>query len=108
MKTFLHRTPDNMVLYDAHEDGKEVVGYLQNIEHVVELTKDLAKTDDHWKEGMKKSWVHAAIVPSVEIVRMLKEDGVNFYAKEDAKRVLQLLDTKYSYLKTVNKKLGSR
>ena len=97
-----------MVLYDAHEDGKEIVGYQQDITQVVELTQGLAKDDDHWKEGMKRSWVHAAIVPSVEIVRMLKEDGVNFYAKEDGKRVLQLLDTKYSYLKTVNKKLGSR
>ncbi len=107
-KTFLRRTPGNMVLYDAHEDGKEVVGYQQDITDVVELTQSLAKTDDHWKEGMKRDWVHVAMIPDVVVVQMLTEDKVNFYAKHDSKRVLQLLDTKYAYLKTVNKKLATR
>ena len=90
----------------THEDGKTHLEYVQDVEPTLELAKDLAKTDDHWKEGMKREMVHAAFVPDVLIMKMLNEDGVNFYDKSQTQRVLYLLDTKYPHFKTTTKRLS--
>jgi hypothetical protein len=90
----------------AEEDGKDIFQYVQDVTPTLELAKELAKTDDHWREGMKREMVHAAFIPDVIIVEMMVKHGVSIYKKEDRNRVLNLLDTEYPHLKTVNKKLS--
>lgn len=108
-KVLLDYNPDSkLVTYSAEEGDQSIIGYTQPIDTVMNLTTDLAKTDDHWNEGMKRSFVHAAIVPASIIMKMRIEDGVDFYDKNDTRKVLQLMDTKYSQFKTTTKKLARR
>lgn len=95
-----------LATFSTEEDGKTIFQYVQDVTPTLEMAKDLSKTDDHWKEGMKREMVHAAFIPDVIIVEMMVKHGVSIYRKEDRNRVLQLLDTEYPHLKTVPKKLA--
>ena len=49
----------------------------------------------------KKVFTHAAYLTPALVEKMKNEDGVNFFAKEDRQKVLQLLYTKYPKFLTI-------
>lgn len=94
-----------MLTTTVEEDGKSVIHYDQEVQPHLDLAarcrnerdKDFDKHDDIH---------HVAFIPDIVIMKMLTEDGVNFYDKEQDKRVMQLIETKYPACKTTTKRIA--
>lgn len=106
-KEFLDYDPTSGLLTTtAYEDGKNHIRYEQDVSGHFDLTAEARNVDELWRKGMKEEMVLAAFVPDVVILDMLTKHGVNFYDKNQRKRVLQLIETEYPKCKMVNKKLA--
>lgn len=90
----------------AYEDGKNVVKYEQDCQPYWDINAEYRANDDRWRQGVKEGLAHAAFVPDVVIVDMKTRFGVNFYDKDQRKRVLQLIETEYPYCKTTSKRIA--
>jgi len=90
----------------AFEDGKNIVHYEQDVETVLDDCAKFRADIDRWKKGVKDSFAHAAYVPDLVIVDMLTRFGVNFYDKNQRKRVLELIEKEYPKCKTTDKRLA--
>ena len=56
---------------------------------------------------MKEDWWHYARVPNSVIYKWLFEENINFFKKEDTKKVFQKLNSpEYSKLKVTTKRHG--
>ena len=105
-RKFLSYNPDTGLLTStAFEDGRNVVKYEQDVEKHFDFAAEL-RTTDRWKQGVKESFAHAAFVPDIVILDMLTRFGVNFYDKDQSKRVLQLIETEYPKCKTTYARLA--
>ena len=59
-------------------EGQLHVNYKQNSEQAFEIAQALRKDDEHWREGIKQSMVHAMHIP-LGVVLELKTAGVDVY-----------------------------
>lgn len=66
----------------------------------VETSKELAKDDDHWKDGVKNSWLHYAHIPDAILFKW-HVDGVNINEPEELKKMVNRRE--WAYLKCVGK-----
>lgn len=89
--------------YHAEEDGKDITYYEQDIEPTLEWCQRLRNDESVWKDGVKKGLAPYAFVPDSIILKMLAEDGVNFYDKHQSHKVFHLLNTKYKFCKVTTK-----
>lgn len=85
--------------YIEHDDTM-VITHEQDAEPVVKIAHELAVDGDYSKQGIKRDLWHYAKVLNTDIMRMKVEDGVDFFDKNDEKRVFYLLNTKYKHCKT--------
>lgn len=77
----------------------------QDVSHIIESNKMMAKDADYSKKGMKADWWHYARVPNNIIHKWMVEDGINFFDKNDRKKVFaKLNDPAYRHLKVTDKK----
>jgi hypothetical protein len=107
MRKLSYNPTSGLMTTTAEEDGRNVVKYEQNLQGHWDLTANArADTASIWREGMKEEMVKAAFVPDLVVVDMLTRFGVNFYDKNQRKRVLQLIETEYPKCKLVNKRLA--
>ncbi len=53
-KTLIKRLENGLTIWDAREEGKEVIGYSQDVAPTVEFTKSLANDEEYTKQGMKE------------------------------------------------------
>jgi len=86
--------------------GQTHIEHKQDVEGIIELNKHLHNTT-HQRDGIKKGWVHAAIIPEIVQIKWRKEFGIkNIYDEEYWPKVRALLNSPdYRYLKTGNMKL---
>lgn len=105
-RKFLDYNPlTGLLTSTAFEDGRNVIKYEQDVSSHLDFAASLRADTDRWKKGVKESLAHAAFVPDLVIVDMLTRFGVDFYDKDQRKRVLQLLETEYPKCKTTDKRL---
>lgn len=90
----------------AFEDGRNVLKYQQNVQGHFDVASEMRARPEIWQQGMKDSFAHAAFVPDLVIVDMLTRFGVNFYDKNQRKRVLELIEKEYPKCKTTDKKIA--
>lgn len=90
----------------AYEDGRNIIKYEQDLQPFWDANAESRADTDRWKKGVKESLAHAAFVPDLVIVDMKTRFGVNFYDKDQRKRVLQLIETEYPNCKLTDKKLA--
>lgn len=57
------------------EDGKLVIHTDADVEGALEYTKNLRNNPEYAREGVKRSWMHAAHIPNVVCLKMKMEDG---------------------------------
>lgn len=95
-----------LITTTAFQDGKNVVGYEQDVSNHLDHAAELRADTDRWNRGMKASVVHAAFVPDIVILDMRTRFGVNFYDKNQRKRVLELIEKEYPKCKTTDKRIG--
>jgi hypothetical protein len=90
----------------AYEDGRNIVKYEQDCQPYWDINAEYRANEDRWRKGVKEGLAHAAFVPDVVIIDMKTRFGVNFYDKNQRKRVLQLIETEYPHCKTTSKKIA--
>lgn len=106
MRKFIDYNPlTGLVTSTVSEDGKDHFVYEQDVSKHLDLAARCRNERDQ-DFDRKDSIRHVAFVPDSVILKMRFEDGVNFYAKEDQKRVLALLQTKYPACKTTTKRIA--
>lgn len=85
---------------------KSIIGYeFRDASPAVDYAQSLANDGDYTRDGMKRSMLHGAHIPASAQLKMLIEDGVDVLNPDHTKKLLYLLETKYSNLKTTPKKL---
>jgi hypothetical protein len=87
------------IFHHDEQTNESVIETVQDVEPYLEVASILRNDDSYSKDGIKRDWWHFAHVPNIVIDKMLNEDGVNFYDKNDWKKVGELLNTKYSKCK---------
>ena len=106
-KRILEYDPQTWVTDTFEYDGLTdtiTLGRHQDVEPILEDNKTLQATDDYWKHGMKKDFVHYASIPIVLIEKWQNELGIDVFNKNHEKRVFQMLNSpEYKYLKTTTK-----
>jgi hypothetical protein len=90
------------VTFDYGADDRLVITHSQDVSRFVDDSKALANDTDRTRRGIKNDLWHYARVPAVVIMEMKEKHGVDFYRKEDRKRVFELLNTEYQFCKTTN------
>lgn len=58
--------------------NRMVIKKAQDISANVEMTNRLRNNDEYTRNGIKKGWMHAAHIPEIVIVKLLRE-GINVY-----------------------------
>jgi hypothetical protein len=106
-KRYLDKDPFTGIdSYHDYDDDKGItyIQQVQDVEPILERTKALSNTS-HSKDGIKRNWWHAAIIPNIVIEKWLQE-GVNFYNKDHWPAVKRKLnDPEWRYLRTGSGKL---
>lgn len=85
------------------EDGKMVMTHSQDVSGFLDWAGNLANDTDRTKRGIKDDFWHYAKVPNSVILEMKHKHGVDFFNKDHAKKVFQLLNTEYKRFKTTDK-----
>lgn len=89
--------------YDNASD-MTIVGYEQDVSSLLDANKKLQNDPEHWKQGVKNSWVQYASYPAIIVMQWMKDYGVDVLNKNHAKKVLELTNRpEYRYLKTTTK-----
>lgn len=92
--------------YSHHED-KMVITHSQDVEGILDFAHGKALSNATAK-GIKNDMWHYARVPNSIILEMKQKHGVDFFDKNDAKRMFHLLNTEYKRFKTTDKKHNVR
>jgi hypothetical protein len=89
----------------AHIDGDDVrMQYVQPVGQILDGNKAKANDEDYTKQGIKRDMWHYASIPNTVIYEWLHKHGVDFFDKNDDKKMFQLLNSpEYAYLKTTHK-----
>ncbi len=107
MRKFLGYDPlTGLLTTTVLEDGRNVVKYEQDLQPYWDVNAEFRANGDRWRQGVKEGFAHAAFVPDLVIVDMLTRFGVNFYDKNQRKRVLELIEKEYPHCKTTDKKIA--
>lgn len=85
--------------YDQHCDQMTIT-HEQDVTEHLKLAHHLATDDKRDKKGRKEDWWHYAHVPNAVILEMKQKHGVDFFDKNQHKRVFALLNSEYKRLKT--------
>ena len=87
---------------DRTQDGRLQVHYRQDVEPLLDYTKELRNSGSA-DLGIKRDMWHYAQIPPVIMMRWKNELGVDLFNKDHLKAVLKLLNTDYRYLKCTDK-----
>ncbi len=88
--------------YDAHED-RMVLTHQQDVRRELAFSHAKAVDDSATKRGIKEDLWHYARVPNIVIMEMKNKHGVDFFDRNDRRRVFELLNTEYAHCKTTDK-----
>jgi hypothetical protein len=70
------------------------------VTYELDASKSIQNNDDHWKDGVKESWLHYAHIPD-QVLHQWAIAGVNI---NDPKELLKMVNKpEYRYLKLVDK-----
>lgn len=106
MAKFVEFEPDRGVAtYEDTYDGKLQVHYRQDVEPVLDLART-ERINGLTDSGIKNEfWLYARI-PPVVIMEMKIKYGVDLFNRDHEKRVFELINREYPYLKTTEKHHG--
>ena len=105
MKRLLDYDRDTQVqTWFEHDELTDVstIHTVQDVEPFLEVAKTLRNDEDYTKKGMKKSFVHFAILPIMIQQKMIVEDGIDPLRKEHQQAAYRLIEAKYPAFKVTN------
>jgi hypothetical protein len=88
--------------YDQSIDSMTIT-HEQGVSNHLDVAHARSIDDNYTRKGFRNDLWHYAKVPNTVILQMKQEDGVDLFDKNDAKRVFELLNTKYKRFKTTSK-----
>jgi len=88
--------------FDAHTDEVRIT-HEQDVTPHLDLAHAIAVDDSITRQGIKDDMWRYAHVPNAVIVEMKHKHGVDFFDRNDAAKVFDLLNTEYSRFKTTTK-----
>lgn len=88
--------------FDAHNEQMTIT-HEQDVSEALRQAKAMANDGDYSKRGIKNDMWHYARVPNTVIIDMKNRFGVDFFNKNHAKRMFELLNTEYKQFKTTEK-----
>jgi hypothetical protein len=105
MKLLLDYNPvtGEKVWFDYGEDDRLVITHEQDVNPSLEYSHARRNDAEYTRKGIKNDLFHFARVPNIVIMEMQSKHGVDFFDKNHAKRVFELLNTEYKYCKTTDK-----
>jgi hypothetical protein len=84
VKTYFSSEGDNWAIRHEFED----------VSPEVDASRELQKDDDHWKKGVKESWLHAAHIPDA-ILLQWHVMGVNINEPKELLKMVQRREWRY-------------
>jgi hypothetical protein len=103
MPAFIDKNPVSGVemWVDQNEDEETRIHYRQDVEPILEHNKALRNVNgtDHM---IKKDLWEYANIPPVVMMKMMYEDKIDPFKRENLGKVFDLINTKYPYCKTTN------
>lgn len=93
--------------YEAHTD-RMTITHSQDVSGHIDMAHEMAVNDGYSAHGIKNDMWHYAHVPNSVILEMKQKHGVDFFDKNDSKRVFRLLNTEYKRFKTTAKNHAPR
>lgn len=96
-------TTGEKVWFDYGADDRLVITHEQDVTSSLEYSHARQVDSNYTKKGIKNDMWHYARVPNAVILEMKNKHGVDFFDKSQAKRMFELLNTEYPYLKTTDK-----
>jgi hypothetical protein len=88
--------------YDQHSDQMTVT-HEQDVSRHLDYAHERSADGNYTRKGIKNDVWHYAHVPNVVIMEMKSKHGVDFFDKNHAKRVFELLNTEYKHCKTTDR-----
>ena len=102
MKRLLDHDPLTGVTEIYHDDemtGDWAIETRQDITPQLEAARDMRNNPEESRNGIKNGFWHYCHIPNLIMNKMINEDGVNPLDPNNARKVGQLIDSKYEYLK---------
>lgn len=91
------------VLFEYEQStDRMVITHQQDVDGHLEYSHTRATDDNYSRKGIKNDMWHYARVPNAVIMEMKTKHGVDFFDKNHAKRVFELINKEYPYCKTTN------
>lgn len=66
----------------------------EDVSPEVDASRELQKDDNHWKDGVKKEWIHAAHIPDAILLKW-HVDGVDINDPKELLRMAQRPEWRY-------------
>lgn len=103
MPAFIEKDPSGVETWvDQSEDPTyKAIHYRQDVEPTLEWVKGI-RNESAADSGIKRDFWHFASIPPVVIMKLRFEHGVDVFNRNHQKKLFQLLNTDYKYLKTTN------
>lgn len=84
-------------------DNQVTITHEQDVTEHLKLAHGAAIDDNLTRDGMRKDMWKYAHVPNSVIIEMKQKHGVDFFDRNDAAKVFDLLNTEYARFKTTSK-----
>ena len=91
------------VWFDYDANDQMAITHEQDVTPALDVAHFLATEGDYTRDGLKNDMWHYAKVPNSVILEMKQKHGVDFFDRNDAKRMFELLNTEYKAFKTTDR-----
>lgn len=98
--------PDGTEVWFEHDsiEKKNRIHYKHpDLEPVLDYTHALRMASEYTRNGIKREWWHYAHIPNMVILKLRHEYGLDIYNKNHNKRIFEVLNRDFAYLKVTEK-----
>lgn len=106
MRMLLDHNPlsQETVWFDFDEHTQQVhITHEQDVSKHLDLAHEIAMDSDVTAQGMKNDLWRYARIPNTVIIEMKQKHGVDFFDRNHATKVFDLINTEYKRFKTTTK-----
>ena len=99
--------PDGTEVWFKHDpiEKKNTIHYKNpDVEPILEWTKALRLATEYTKKGIKRSWMHYCHMPTWLMAKLHFEHKIDPWDPNNKKRIFQIIETDYPYLKVTDAK----
>lgn len=105
MSLILDQRGNTTTTMDVDElTGDFAITTTQDVSGFLDRMKSLRQMgNERWEQGKKEEWMLYASIPNI-VIMQLKQRGIDIFNPDHEKKMLQVLNREFPYLKTVDHK----